>query len=171
VDLVSQFIQILSDIAHDPVLYTIIFFFFSIAAAVILPIPVELGLILSPSTPYWVLAITLGLGKAIGAGLVFKVGGAVEGPIRKWSERWRWFNKLVNICELIIAKLGYLGFYLILSIPLMSDTVPIYLFSVFNKEGKRFEMKYFMLVNFFAGITRAVVLWVLAYIFGINLFG
>jgi hypothetical protein len=171
VDLVSQFIQILTDIANDPLVYTIIFFFFSIAAAIILPIPVELGLILSPATPYWVLALTLGVGKAIGAGLVFKVGGAVEGPIRKWSEKWRWFKRLVDICELIVAKLGYLGFYLILSIPLMSDTVPIYIFSVFNKEGKRFNMKYFMLVNFFAGVTRAVILYVLAELFGINLFG
>jgi ABC-type maltose transport system permease subunit len=53
----------------------------------------------------------------------------------------------------------------------MSDTVPIYIFSVFNKEGKRFNMKYFMLVNFFAGVTRAVILYVLAELFGINLFG
>lgn len=170
-DLVSQFIQILQDIANDPVLYSVVFFIFSVAAAVILPIPVELGLILSPHTPYWILALVLGVGKAVGAGLVFKVGGAVEGPIRRYSERWRLFKKLVDLCELIVAKLGYLGFYLILSVPLMSDTIPIYIFSVFNKEGKTLHLKFFMLVNFLAGVTRAALLWVLLYAFGINIFG
>lgn len=170
-DLVSQFIQILTDIAGNPFLYSIVFFLFSIAAAIILPIPVELGLILSPATPYWVLALILGFGKAIGAGLVFKIGGTVEGPIRKYSERWRFFKKFVDVCELIVAKLGYLGFYILLSIPLMSDTVPIYIFSVFNKDGQALHMKYFMLVNFLAGVTRAAVLWALADMFGIHLFG
>jgi len=171
VDLVSQFIQILTDIANDPFLYSIVFFFFSIAAAIVLPIPVELGLILSPATPYWILAIVLGAGKAVGAGLVFKIGGTVEAPIRKYSERWRFFKRFVDFCEWFVAKLGYVGFYILLSIPLMSDTVPIYIFSVFNKEGKALHLWYFMLVNFLAGITRAALLWVLADMFGIHLFG
>ncbi len=53
----------------------------------------------------------------------------------------------------------------------MVDTIPVYIFSVFNREGKVLELKYFALVNFLGGVTRAFFLYVLFEAFGIHLFG
>ena len=51
----------------------------------------------------------------------------------------------------------------------MSDTAVLYIFSITNKGGEALKMKWFALVNFLAGITRAICLVVLLYIFNINL--
>ena len=51
----------------------------------------------------------------------------------------------------------------------MSDTIPLYIFSMLNENGV-FQVKWFALVNLFAGFTRAMVLFLLLSLFGINLF-
>ena len=73
--------------------------------------------------------------------------------------------------ESFVAKYNYYALYVILSIPLMLDTVPIYIFSLANKNGKALEVKWFAVTNFFAGVTRATILWVLFETLGWNLFG
>jgi hypothetical protein len=40
----------------------------------------------------------------------------------------------------------------------MSDTIPIYLYSLFNKEGKSLARNLFLWANFFAAINRVAVL-------------
>ena len=67
-----------------------------------------------------------------------------------------------------VAKTRYFGLYLILSIPLMVDTVPIYIFAVFNQKGVM-NLQHFALTNFLAGITRAAIVYWAAYQFGIQL--
>ena len=52
----------------------------------------------------------------------------------------------------------------------MSDTAILYIFSITNKDGKALQMKWFAVVNFLAGVTRAIFLVTLLYIFNINLF-
>ncbi len=168
--IVEDFISILSGVAGDPVLYSVVFFFYAIAAAVILPIPVEFGLILSPHTPWYVLAIVLGAGKAVGSVLVFRIGLEIEGPIRRWSQRFKFFGKFIGLCERFVARFNYYALYILLSIPGNSDTAMLYIFSITNKDGQALKMKWFALVNFLAGITRAIFLVVLLYIFNINLF-
>ena len=113
---------------------------------------------------------TTGAGKATGSVLVFYIGTRVEVTVRRW-QRWNWFSWLVEKSELLVEKAGYVGLYILLSIPGMVDTIPIYIFSVFNREGKVLELKYFALVNFLGGITRAFLLFVLLEFFGIHLFG
>lgn len=165
-----DFIGWLQTFQTDPLLYLVIFFLFCVAAAIILPIPVELGLILEPALPYPIKAIVLGLGKGVGSMAVFEIGMKLEPKIRSWR-RWRWFRWLFDKCEAFVAKYNYYALYVILSIPLMLDTVPIYIFSLANKNGKALEVKWFAVTNFFAGVTRAAILWVVLEAFHINLFG
>jgi hypothetical protein len=155
--------------ANDPLIYSFIFFIYSLLAAIILPIPVELGLFLSPGTPDLVKALIMGLGKAVGSVLVFYIGLTVGDKLRVFSSRWRWFNWLVNASEWLVAKLRYVGMYLILSIPIFPDTIPLYLFSVFNEKGV-FQMKWFVVVCFLSGVTRAFIVFALFYLLGLKLF-
>jgi membrane protein DedA with SNARE-associated domain len=161
----------LAGFIEDPLVFLIIFFFFAVAATIILPIPVEAGLLIGvAAVPYPLLAVVLGLGKAVGSLFVFKVGGKIEPSIRRWSARWKWFAKFVRLSEAFVAKYRYYALYIILSIPLMLDTVPLYLFSLLNKDGKEMHTNWFVLTNFLAGMTRAAILGLLLYAFGINLF-
>src|SRR5438876_905920 len=56
------------------------------------------------------------------------------------------------------APAGYAGLYLLLSIPLMSDTIPIYVYSLFNQEGKALERNMFLIANFLAALNRVAIL-------------
>jgi membrane protein DedA with SNARE-associated domain len=168
--IVEDFVSVLTGVAGDPILYSAVFFVYAVLAAIILPIPVEFGLILSPHTPWYVLAIVLGAGKAVGSVLVFWIGMEIEGPVRRWSTRLKWFGKFIELCEKFVARYGYYALYVLLSIPFMSDTAVLYIFSITNKDGKAMKMKWFAMVNFLAGVTRAIFLVVLLYIFNINLF-
>lgn len=154
----------------DPIMYAIIFFIYCVLAAVILPIPVEIGLIWNPGTPFIIKALILGAGKATGSVLVFHIGSKVEERVRRW-QRWRWFAWLVEKSEWLVEKFSYLGLYFILSIPGMVDTIPIYIFSVFNREGKVLELKYFAIANFLGGLNRAFFIYFLFEVFGIQIFG
>ena len=168
-DLVQQFIDLLNQLANNPVSYSIIFYVYCILAAIILPIPVEFGLFIGDSVPFIIKALILGAGKATGSVLVFYIGVKVEGPVRFWSKKFNWFAWLVEKMEWLVAKLKYVGLYIILSIPLMVDTVPIYLWSVFNKEGKALSVGKFALTNLLAGFTRAVIVYLVFLALGIQL--
>lgn len=150
----------------NPLTYLLIFFVYCVLAAIILPIPVELGLAgyvtfsslfgLSLFWSFAILAAVMGLGKAVGSSFVFQIGVKVENNVRQWA-RWEWFQKLLEKSTILVEKFGYIGLFVIMSIPIMTDTVPLYIFSLLNKEGKIFEMKWFVLSNFFAGVTRAFI--------------
>jgi membrane protein YqaA with SNARE-associated domain len=159
----------LNQVQGDVVIYSIFLFLYSVAAAIVLPIPVEFALFVGTTTPFWMKALILGAGKAVGSAAVFFIGFELEGPIRRWSDRWKFFGKLVRFCEWFVMKLRYVGLYILLSIPLMSDTAVLYIFSLFNKEGKELKIKLFILVNFFAGITRALVVYAFFSLLGIQL--
>lgn len=156
----------LEAVSTDPVVYSIVFFVYVLLATIVLPIPVEVGLFFSlDAIPFWAKALIMGLGKMTGAFLVFFIGLKVGDTVRGWSATWGWFNWIVMKCEWLVAKLGYFGLFLILSIPIMTDTVPLYIFSVFNERGV-LEPKWFSLVCFFSGVTRAMVVYAFFYILG-----
>jgi hypothetical protein len=167
VDILSSLIGFLEGLSHNPVEYSIVFFLYAVAATVFLPIPVEVGLFFSPATPDIVKALVLGLGKAVGSVVVFKLGGTVSGPFDRLLNRNRWSMKFMDLMHRFVARTRYVGLYLILSVPLMVDTVPLYLFSLFNEEGV-LKLRYFALTNFLAGITRASIVFALFMIFGIK---
>lgn len=149
----------LEQVQGDPLTYSIVFFIYIIAASIILPIPVELLLFVSPATPFILKAVIMGVGKAVGSVVVFYIGLNVEKPIIGLTEKWGFFRMVVSTCKWLVDKLGYIGLYLILSVPIMVDTVPLYLFSIFRKERTDRDLRLFALTNLAAGITRAAIVY------------
>ena len=137
-------------------------FTFSVLVAIILPIPIEVVLLAPLLAQQWAylgsIAAAMALGKTVGAGLVFVFGVRVEDNIRHWSEKYRIADRFVKWCEKFVRKTNYIGLYLLLSIPLMSDTIPIYLYSLFNEEGKALDWRAFLVSNFLAAWTRVGII-------------
>jgi hypothetical protein len=158
VDLIQGLIQFLESLSQDPVAYSVVFFLYSVAATVFLPIPVEIGLFFSPETSIVIKALVLGSGKAVGSVIVFLLGDRVGNGMNGWAMKHRLFRWFMDLMRRFVAWAGYIGLYIILSIPLMVDTVPIYLFALFNKEGVM-KLRWFALTNFLAGITRAALVY------------
>jgi len=172
-DVLSPLVDFLTTLYTNPIAYMVVVFFYAVAVAIILPIPIEVALLLPLAFNQWdyITGITLALatGKTVGAWLIFVLGLRVEGPIRAWSTRWRFAAWFVQKAEKFVAKTGMAGLYVLLSIPLMSDTIPIYLYSFFNPEGQAFERNMFLISNFLAALNRVAILVVL-FLIGISLF-
>jgi membrane protein YqaA with SNARE-associated domain len=154
----------------DPATYLLIFFLFCIAAAIILPIPIEIGLVWNPGIPFPIKALVMGLGKATGAGAVFFIGARVESAVERFS-RWRWFKWLLVKSEAFVHRYGIFAMYIIMSIPGMVDTIPLYLFSIFNKRGTAIRVRDFVMANFLAGVNRAFLIYAIVELLGWDLFG
>lgn len=161
-DIWTDFIEFLLAAYANPYVFLPLVFLYAIAIAVILPIPIELALVAPIVGQQWgyllSIALALAAGKTAGAWLIFYLGVRVESPIRWWSERWRFAKWFVEKAELFVQKTGYPGLYVLLSIPLMSDTIPIYIYSLFNKEGKTLARNMFLVVNFLAALNRVAIL-------------
>jgi hypothetical protein len=155
--------------ASNPLLYSVTFFVYAVLATVILPLPVELGLLVSPGTPFLLLAFVLGLGRVVGGVMVFYAGHRIGSQTHAWFYRWNWSRQMMSWFEALINKLGYLGLYIVMSIPFMLDSLPLYAYSI-SDEKMDFQIKWFALTNFLAGFTRATVFLALLNIFGIGLF-
>ncbi len=161
-DIWSDLIGVLLGAYANPYLFLPLAFAYAILIALILPIPIELSLVAPILDHNWgylaAIALALAAGKTLGSWLIFLFGVRVENTIRWWSERWRFAKWFVAKTEIFVQKTGYLGLYLLLSIPLMSDTIPIYLYSLFNKEGHTLERNLFLAANFMAAINRVAIL-------------
>ena len=172
-DLFDPLLQFLDTLYNTPLAYMVVVFFYAIAVAIVLPIPIEVVLLLPLIQFRWgyIAGITIALaaGKTVGAWLIFVLGLKVEGSIRTWSNRWRLAAWFVAKAEKFVAKTGYTGVYLLLSIPLMSDTIPIYVYSLFNPEGKVLERNMFLIANFLAALNRVAILSA-AFVIGTDLF-
>ena len=161
-DIWTDFINFLLNGYGNPYVFLPLVFGYAVLIALILPIPIELSLVAPILNQQWgylvAIALALAAGKTFGAWLIFVLGVRVENTIRWWSEKWRFAKWFVDKADLFVQKTGYLGLYFLLSIPLMSDTIPIYLYSLFNKEGKSLERNLFLGANFFAAINRVAIL-------------
>ena len=166
-------LQVLNDTYNTPWLYMVLAFGYAVLVAIVLPIPIEIALLPPLIDQRWGYltgtALAIAAGKTFGAFLIFVFGLNVEGSVRKWSGRWRFAAWFVNKAEKFVQKTGYTGLYLLLSIPLMSDTIPIYVYSVFNQEGKALERNMFLIANFLAALNRVAILGAAFYI-GVNWF-
>jgi membrane protein DedA with SNARE-associated domain len=166
----DQLIDFLTAHSGDPATYLLTLFVFSIGAAVILPIPIEAGLVAAPETmPFIIPALALGLGKGVGAIVVFFIGAKLEQKVLRYG-KWGWFKWLLEKSEWFVRRFGYFALFIILSIPFMLDTVPLYIFSVLNKEGELMRFRWFVLVNVLAGTTRASIVLIAFRHFGLTLF-
>ncbi len=141
----------------DPTTYLVSLFLLSVGAAIFLPVPIEPIVAVAPTDiPIAAVALVTGLGKGLGAIAVFFIGGTVEGAILRFA-KWGWFKWLLDHSERFVRRFGYVALYIIMSIPLMVDTIPLYVFSLLNKEGKVLSFWWFGAVNVAAGTTRALI--------------
>jgi membrane protein YqaA with SNARE-associated domain len=164
-------IEILLGIMQDPFLYSIIFFIYVILAAVILPIPVEIGLFNNYIHPA-ILIFILAIGKGMGAAIAFEIGKRIRRVIKKISIGNQLTKKIIMWCERFVRKYGYYGLFIIMSTPLMIDSASLYLFSLLNskKKGKRaMSRTWFVLINIAAGAVRGTIIFIVAYLYGIRL--
>ncbi|HIH01679.1 TPA: hypothetical protein HA259_06360 [Thermoplasmata archaeon] len=160
-DLWNQLTDYLQSNQADPATYLLVLFIFCVAAAIILPIPVEVALVVNPGIHIAVKAAILGLGKGTGALAVFFLGRKIDETVGQYARRWRWYNWLLVKSEKLVRKYGYVAMYAIMSVPGMVDTIPLYIFSILNKEGKLMKLWGFVTVNVLAGVTRALIIYAL----------
>lgn len=156
---------------QDPITYSIIFFVYVVLAVLILPIPVEIGLF-NPYVHPALLICILALGKGVGASIGFEIGTRVRGALKKRSIGTPLTKKIIAWCERFVRKYGYYGLFIIMSTPLMLDSVTVYLFSLLNPkvDGKMaMTRRWFVLLNIAAGATRGIIILVIAYFFGVRL--
>ena len=153
--------------ASDPWTYLPLLFAYTLLSTLILPIPEEIGL-LNPFIPWYYLVLTLAAGKTVGAALVFPLGGRIGREVEKWIERAPWAARWYAWIQRQVGRFGYLALYGLLAIPFMTDTLPVYAFSVANpREGPtRMRMGGFLSVNLLAGVTRGMLFLALPVYFG-----
>lgn len=217
----DSLIDVLSAYQADPLTYLLIFFLFCIGAAIILPIPIEIFLVIDPVVPYPLKALVMGLGKGVGAFAVFYIGYEIDHIVHKirdttWMRvlkssaekvirrspfltrrvnsaryrelrkkliamargsgrargamSWGWIRWMMRGSEKLVRRYGYPAMFVIMAIPGMIDTVPLYIFSILNKEGTLMTVRGFVLTNIAAGITRAAIIWIIFYALGIEIF-
>jgi len=170
-DILTQLMDYLTANQADPFTYLIIFYLFCVAASIILPIPVEVALVVNPGIHIAIKAVVMGLGKGTGALVVFFLGRKIDETVGQYAMRWGWYRWLLEKSEKLVRRYGYVAMYAIMSIPGMVDTIPLYIFSILNKEGKLMTLWGFVLTNILAGVTRALLIYALFTAFDIELFG
>jgi membrane protein DedA with SNARE-associated domain len=167
-----DFIEILTQTFQDPVMYSFLFFIYTILAAVILPIPVEIGLFNPYLHPILLISI-LALGKGVGAGIVFIIGARLRAFLKGFHSSLTITKKILSYCERFVRKYGHVGLFIIMSIPLMIDSVSLYLFSLLNPKEETGEhalaRNKFILINIGAGIVRGSIIILVFYMFKIQL--
>ena len=165
-------IDLLIQTFQDPFLYSLLFFIYSILAAIILPIPVEIGLFNPYIHPTLLIGI-LALGKGVGAWIVFIIGSNIRSLLKRMNSSNSILKKILFYSELFVKKYGHIGLFIIMSIPLMIDSVTLYLFSLLNPKagsGKHALVKRrFILINIAAGIVRGSIIIIVSLLFKIQL--
>lgn len=141
----------------NPFLYGFLLFTYAALAAIFLPVPVEFALALNPAMADWIKALILGAGKAAGALGIFVLGLRVEDNIRRYSAKHPLVKRGVDAAFDFVKVTRWIGLLILLSIPFMPDTLPIYIYSIFNKEGQAIRPPAFIAVNFIAGVVRAAL--------------
>ena len=162
----ATFEQVLCEFLTNPLIYFLIVFGFSIAVAIILPIPIKVALVFALTAGSLALftaaLVAVALGKAVGAWLVFLLGLKVEGAMHRWAQRSKVFERILKALERFVRVTGVLGLFVLLSVPFMSDTAVLYLYALFNEEGKALDRRQFIASNFLAGISRVALFFLLA---------
>jgi hypothetical protein len=163
-------IDIMLNAVGDPVSYSIIFFVYVILAAVILPIPVEIGLFNSNVSPVVLVAI-MALGKGIGAFIVFEISYRARRFLKQATIGGALTKKIVGASERFVRRYGHIGLFVIMSTPLMIDSVSLYLFSLLNpqEEGGGLHKGAFVTINVVAGAVRGGIILIISYWVGVRL--
>lgn len=165
-------IEILTQFYQDPLAYSFLFFIYTILAAIILPIPVEIGLF-NPNVHPVLLISILAIGKGVGAGIVFIIGAKIRSFLTQINSSNPLTKKILYYCEQFVIKYGNIGLFIIMSIPLMIDSVSLYLFSLLNpkEESGKYALAQhrFVLINIGAGIVRGSIIMIFFWLFQVRL--
>jgi membrane protein DedA with SNARE-associated domain len=161
--------ELLDITASNPIYYGITFFVYAVLATAFLPLPIELGLLISPDSSFLVLALVLGLGRAVGGVIVFYAGRRIGSQTHAWFYKWEWSRQVMDWFQRTVLRLGYVGLYVVMSIPFMLDSIPLYAFSLSDNEMD-LKIEWFALTNFLAGFTRAIFFMALLDLFGVGTF-
>lgn len=166
-------ISILTNLGNDPITYSALFFIYVILAAIILPIPVEIGLFNPLIHPVILIAI-LAVGKGVGAFIVFTIGSKIRKVLKGASigEEWKITKRIITASEKFVLKYGHYGLFIIMSIPLMVDSITLYLFSLLNpkeEQDQALNGTKFVLINIGAGAVRGTIILSIAYFIGVRL--
>lgn len=169
-DITDQLIEFLEESAVDPLLYSVVFFIYVVLSNTLTPTPLEAGLVinLQGPPPLWVRALIVAAAMTAGASLLFLLGSRAEGRLENWAKKYKLFGTILGLLRKFVAKTRYWGLLVILSIPGMVDTVPLYLFSLFNKKGV-LEFRYFAVTIFVAGILRTAIFYTILFLFGVTI--
>jgi hypothetical protein len=146
-----DFFGVILDGSSNPLLFGVFFFIYVVLNTLALPFPVELGLFNPAFHPLFLIGI-LALGRGVGAFFVFEIGGFIRKKTSNWSIGAFRLRKIINSLERFIQQYGYYALFLLMSIPLMLDSVVLYLFSLLNK---RKDTKTALARRWFIGITIA----------------
>lgn len=166
-----EFISPLLASLQEPHIFLLLLFVYALLVAVVLPTPVEVALLPLLTQPaLWILAaVTIGAGKAAGAGLVYFMGREAEKVVDEAANKRTLTKRFKDLCVQFVGKTRYLGLYALLTLPFMSDTVPIYVYSLFNHQGEFLSLPHFLFTNFLAGINRAFIILIAVVALGVNL--
>jgi len=165
-------IEILTQSYQDPLVYSFLFLIYTILAAVILPIPVEIGLF-NPNVHPLLLISILAIGKGVGAGIVFIIGAKIRSFLKTMNSSSPLTKKILSYCEKFVIKYGNIGLFIIMSIPLMIDSISLYLFSLLNpkEESGKYALaqRRFILINIGAGVVRGSIIMIVFWLFQVKL--
>lgn len=156
---------------QNPLIYGTVFLIYVILTVVILPVPVEIGLF-NPYISPLILVMILAIGKGVGALIVFELGTLFRRKLKRYHISSRITKKIILMLEDFVKKYGYIGLFIIMSIPLMFDSLTLYFFSLLNPDTddkKALTREKFVFVNILAGGTRGVIILLVAFIIGIRL--
>ena len=127
-------IGILEAAAATPLVYLPLLLVFVVLATLVLPIPVEVGL-LNPYVPYWWLLVVMAIGRGIGGWMVYPLGGWIGSQVDRWARRSPFARRALGWAGTYVGRHGYVGLFAILSIPFMVDTATLYAFAILNPRG------------------------------------
>lgn len=141
----------------DPLTYLVLLFLYSVAAAVFLPIPVEAYLVINLTVNPLLKAAALGIGKGVGAILVFAIGFKMNPWIERWIGRHTIGGRILKPFEMFVRRTGWPGLLILLAIPFMSDTAVNYFYALLNEEGHAIGRWSFVVANAVGGTARTLV--------------
>lgn len=158
---------------QNPLIFLPLVFVYSFLVAIVLPIPIE-AVLIDPVARgdlgyFAVVAVVMAAGKTVGALAVFWIGVKVSTTIHYWSGKARWIAAFVRYATAFVDKTRYVGLVAILSVPLMTDTVPIYIYALFQERGDPLNMGLFAAANFVGGLVRATIIALVALYFQVFL--
>ncbi len=137
--------------------YLFTLFLYVVAATVVLPTPLEALLLASPEIHPAIKAIVVGVGKAVGAVVIFYVGNRVNRYIERWIGRHPLGKRVISPLEVFVRKTGWVGLTVLLAIPFMFDTVVDYFYSLLNEEGRAIGRGKFVIANLIGGVVRTLL--------------